>query len=119
MIAVLCILFGGLTSFYVLLIVGGSPPAWMSESRVMDLSLMKGLGLVDGIVWIVCGINFMQAANWSRWVFVADSIVSSVIMGVILADKIETCVTTFVFRIICIVIIFLPDANDYFRGRRR
>jgi hypothetical protein len=118
-VAALNILFGGMTFLYGLLMLGNGVPDWMGEQRVEFLDLLKGIAVVDGSISVICGYNMFQGANWSRWVFTVDAVVSTTILAYIAGDHLNADVTTFVFRLICIVILFLPSANDFFGGMRR
>ena len=61
----------------------------------------------------------LQGANWARWLFVVEAVLGSAAMTYFFSDNIKPMVTTFVFRVICIVILFLPAANRYFESRSR
>jgi hypothetical protein len=120
-VAVLCILFGGIALIGALMILAGTsaPPVWVDPKRMAAFDVIQAITFVDAIVMLVCGINFMQGANWARWLFLADSVLSIAIHAVLMSDKLNACVTTFGFQIICVVVLFLPASNEYFSSRYR
>jgi hypothetical protein len=119
-VAVLCIFIGAIAFVAALTYLAGSDyPTWTGPQRVDILTVVKVVNLADSLVTLVCGLNFLHGANWARWLFTVDGIVCSALYVWLASDNLNFFVTTFVFRAICMVILFLPASNRFFLFHER
>jgi hypothetical protein len=68
---------------------------------------------------LICSIGIMSGQNWARWTFVATIAVVVAFEVYLLPGKLYTLVPAMGFRLITLICLFIPDANDYFSSRSR
>jgi hypothetical protein len=122
-LGIICILIGAILFLQGLLNLSqaGDHLAWVSQKAAETLNYLPLLTLLDGFVILVCGINFLQGANWARWLFTIESVVSCTIFCLAFNQfaLLNGCVPYVVFRAICILLLFLPNANEFFSASYR
>jgi hypothetical protein len=120
-ISILNIVFGGIVIVFMVVVVTAmdSLPAWMAADKPSQMIVLKTTGLLDGLTCFFGGIYFLQGANWARWIYTIESAVSGAAKAAVFYDKLNIEVLTIVFVVICIVILFLPTSNRFFKGRQR
>jgi len=120
-IGILCIIFGAISCLGMLLMINNSDllPSWMASDQKEKYNILMVVGSCDSLVTLLCGIFMLKGENWARWVFVIEAAISTAVLAYISSDNLAPLVTTFGFRAICAVILFLPSANEYYGSRRR
>jgi hypothetical protein len=114
-------LLGALTLLQALVNLAGAGnlPVWMNPRNSDVLQFIPILTVIDGIVIGLCGLNFLQGANWARWLFTIEAIGSCTIYCFAFNDLLRGCVPYIAFRAICIFFLFLPGANAFFSNAYR
>ena len=74
-------------------------------------------GLVLAVINFVCGVNILQGANWARWLYTG-------LCGFLLILELSAFPNGFFSMLVytfmrgtIVLVLFLPDANDFFSSR--
>lgn len=82
-------------------------------------SLNAASDVVEGIAafaMLVAGIYILQGENWARWFYLAVCALLVMYCAACLMDRLYKFVPAGILLIIVVVLLFLPNANRYYRS---
>ena len=77
------------------------------------------VGLTFSAITLVAGINVFQGHNWARWLYAVSVFTFLVYDFTYFWGALYTLVPALVIRFLIVILLFLPDANRYFRSNSR
>lgn len=119
--ASLCVVFGGLGAVFALFVMTGNGdlPVWMDEEKTEALQMGMLALAADALLVATCGFFMFQGANWARWTFVIEGVLEIALVAFLFPQGLAGMASTFIFRVVCTILLFLPASNDFFGSSRR
>jgi hypothetical protein len=92
-------------------------PVWMSADQLKYYHVSIWIGIVGAVGTLFSGIYILSGDNWARWFYAALCLALLSYDVFFQAGDLVRLVPALVIRAVCIVVLFLPNANEYFTRR--
>jgi len=85
------------------------------ESLGLSDTEASAIEVVTAIIFFVCSVNILNGANWARWFYAVTSGCLFILDGLVFIEHYSILVALIaILRVGVVILLFLPDANDYF-----
>ncbi len=94
-------------------------PVWMSQDQIKYHNIAVLIAIAFAVGTLVSAIYILSGENWARWFYAGLCLGMLVYTVFFMGGALVALVPFLVVRAICVLFLFLPNANDYFTRRPR